>query len=1079
MKIKNKFLFILTISILIMPSLWAIGKSSAIDSLTSQQQQTEGTIKGKVTDKSGETLIGVSIKIKGTNSGTITDVNGSFTLSKVTPSTILIFSYIGMNSIEVKVENQTSLIVKLEDNSVKMDEVVVVGFGTQKKVNLTGAVGTVDSKMLQDRPVQNVAQALQGVVPGLNISQSSGGNLGNNPSINIRGIGTIGAGSNGSPLILIDGTEGDINSLNPQDIDNISVLKDASASSIYGSRAAFGVILITTKKGKAGKTTVNYSNSFRLSSPINLPQMMNSYDFARFFNAANENGGGGAIFSDARIQSIQDYQNGKLGNKTIPVSANNPQYWGDGYATGNDNIDWYKAIYKSSAPSMDNAISVSGGNENVTYYLSGDYLNQVGLMKIGGDNSQRYNLTGNISIKLSPAVTIAYNSKFIRQDFDRPSAETNGLNQDLARQGWPTLPLYDPNGYLYSSPSPALALQNGGRTKTQNDATYQQVQLIVNPLKGWTIHADLNYRVYDNFNHWDDQQTYNHDVNGNAYLFNSYSDVHEDAYKENYFNPNIYTDFTKKINDHNFKVLVGYQSELDYTRSVAVTRQGIIVPSLPVLNQTTGTDASNIAQSPTVSGDYQQWSTTGVFGRINYNYAEKYLLEANIRYDGTSRYQQDQRWTVLPSFSAGWNVANELFWEPLQKYVSVLKLRVSYGELGNQNTSNWYPTYLTMPVGTSNGSWLVNGLQPNTASAPGLITSTLGWEKVSTWNGGVDVSAFNSRLTLSYDNYVRFTDNMTGPAPELPTTLGTSVPAANNTNMKTAGFELNLAWKDRLSNGLGYSIGFLMADSKSFITNYPNPTGNLSTYKSGQQIGEIWGYQTIGIAQTNDQMDAHLAALANGGQNSLGTNWQAGDIMYADLNKDGKIDGGAGTLSDHGDLKIIGNNSPRYTFGINLGADWKGFDFKAFFQGTMKRDYFQGSYYFWGASSSGEWWSTGLQQHLDYFRNDPNDPMGLNLNSYYPRPLFNGKNQQTQTAYLQDASYIRLKNLQFGYTVPQTLTKKIAIDKIRIFVSGDNLWTLTKLAKMFDPETVDGGASNNGNVYPLSTVYACGLSINF
>jgi hypothetical protein len=381
-----------------------------------------------------------------------------------------------------------------------------------------------------------------------------------------------------------------------------------------------------------------------------------------------------------------------------------------------------------------------------------------------------------------------------------------------------------------------------------------------------------------------------------------------------------------------------------------------------------------------------------------------------------------------------------------------------------------------MPVGTSNGSWLVNGLQPNTASAPGLISSTLGWEKVSTWNGGVDLSAFKGRLTMSYDNYIRYTNDMIGPAPELPDILGTAVPIQNNTDMKTLGFELNLAWKDRLSNGLGYSLGFTLADSKSFVTNYPNPTGNLSTYRSGEQIGEIWGYQTIGIAQTNDQMNAHLATLPNGGQNALGSNWQAGDIMYADLNHDGKIDGGAGTLSDHGDLKIIGNNAPRYTFGINLSADWKGFDFKAFFQGTMKRDYFQGSYYFWGAWQWGEWWSTGLQQQLNYFRNDPKDPLGLNLNSYYPRPLFSGQNQQTQTAFLQDASYIRLKNLQFGYTVPSAITKKIAIDKIRIYVSGDNLWTLTKLAKMFDPETVDGGASVNGsnvgNVYPLSTVYS-------
>jgi TonB-linked SusC/RagA family outer membrane protein len=1035
-------------------------------------------ITGQVTDSQGQALPGVTVMLQGTTKGTITDADGKYALQNVSPKQTLEFSFVGMQKNIVQVGSRSVINVTMTEAATGLNEVVVVGFGTEKKADLTGAVGTVSSKSLEQIPVQNAVQALQGVVAGLNITQSGGGNLENTASINIRGMGTIGQGSNGNPLILIDGTQGDINSINPQDIASISVLKDAAASSIYGSQAAFGVILVTTKRGEVGRTSVNYNNSFRWNSPLLLPQMMDSYTFANYFNAANENSGGGPIFNAAWLQRIKDYQAGKLGNKTTIPNPSNPQYWMDGYSGGNANTDWYKAIYKSTAPSQEHSINVNGGNENVTYYISGDYLNQVGLMRFGGDNYQRYNLTSNITVKLSPIASISYNGKFIREDYARPSAETNGLNQDLARQGWPTAPLYDPNGYLFSSPSPALALATGGRDQRQDDWTYHQVALLLKPVKDLTIHADLNYRINDNFRHWDSQITYNHDVNGNPYVYNNYSDVHEEAYRENYFNPNIYADFTKKINDNHFKLMVGYQSEIDYTRYFSADRQGIIVPSVTVLDATSGMDYSNKAQPPLVSGNDQQWSTMGIFGRFNYDYAGRYLFEANLREDGTSRFQRNQRWNLFPSFSAGWNIAQESFWKPLQQYVNNLKIRGSYGDLGNANTSNWYPTYVTMPIGIGNGSWLINDQQPNTAYAPGLISSALTWERVKTWDAGVDLGALNNRLTASYDYYIRYTNDMVGPAPQLPNILGTAVPTTNNTNLKTTGFELDVAWRDQLKNGFGYSVHLLLSNAMTTITKYPNPTGDLSTYRAGEQVGEIWGYQTIGIAQTQDQMNQHLATLQNGGQNALGTQWSAGDIMYADLNHDGKIDNGAYTITNHGDMKIIGNSTPQYNFGIDLGATWKGFDFRAFFQGTLKCDYYQNSYYFWGAWSWGEWWSTGLKQQENYFRNNPNDPLGVNLNSYYPRPLFgNGKNQQTQTRYLQNAAYIRLKNIQLGYTIPEFLTRKIAIQKLRVFVSGENLWTGTSLAKMFDPETINGGWG--GNVYPLLKTVSCGLSVTF
>jgi len=1086
MNVKKKFLCLFALFIGLTPVILSNGNELVAQ--TSATHQKKGTISGKVTDKNGEALIGVNVKIKGTNIGTITDVNGGFSLSNIDPSAVLLFSYIGMNNLEMKVENRTSLMVKLEDNSVKMDEVVVVGFGTQKKVNLTGAVGTLDAKELEARPVQNVAQALEGLITGLNISQNQG-SLESKPSINIRGTGTIGQGSSGSPLVLIDGTEGDINAINPQDIENISVLKDAAASSIYGSRAPFGVILVTTKKGKAGKLAVSYSNNFKSSSAVRMPHMMDSYTFALYFNEASKNSGSGAYFDDAWLKRIQDFQAGKLVNTNgLPMTTiANGTHWAD-YNGGNDNVDWYKALYKSSTPSQEHNFSVSGGNETTKYYFSGNYLDQSGLMKFGGDNFNRYTATAKIETKLASWATIAYNTRWVRQDYVRPSSLTDGLYSDLARQGWPILPLYDPNGHLFSSPSPALGLRDGGRDKTQEDWLYQQAKLVIEPIKGWRTTAELNYKTDDQFRHWDSQITQNYDVNNNAYVYNSYSNVHEGSYRTNFLNTNIFSEYTKEIKGHTFKVMGGFQSEKNKYRDVTADRQGIIVASLPTINTTSGFDNSGKIASPGVSGQYYNWSTVGFFGRVNYDYKGRYLLEANLRYDGSSRFQADKRWNYFPSVSAGWNIARESFWAPYEKYISTFKLRGSYGKLGNQNIVDKdgnilpYPTYLKMPNGTANGSWLINGAQPNTSGMPDIISSSLGWEKIKTWNFGTDLAFLNNRLNASFDYFTRFTTDMVGPATELPAAFGITVPKTNNTDLKTYGFELEVSWKDRLANGLGYGIKVMLSNSTTKITRFPNATGKLATdtYRAGETLGEIWGYSTIGIAKSDAEMNAHLATLTHGGQDALGSNWKAGDIMYQDLNGDGKIDNGANTVSDHGDLKKIGNSAPKLPFGFELTANWKGFDIRAFFQGVAKRDYFQGSYYFWGASSGGIWWSTGLKEQEDYFRADASNPLGQNIDSYYPRPIFgDDKNQQTQTRYLQNAAYIRLKNLQLGYTLPPSITSKVGIQKLRLYLSGENLLTYTKLSKIFDPETIDGGNSSNGNAYPLSKVISGGISVNF
>lgn len=1061
-----------------------IALATESSTMISQQQKS---ISGKVTDPSGSPVPGVSVVVIGTTTGSITDANGNYSISNIQENAILKFSFVGMKSQEILVGSKTNISVVLVEETVGIDEVVVVGYGTQKKANLTGAVGTVDAKALEARPITNVGQALQGLVPGLNIVQSGphGGSLANRPSINIRGITTIGQGSSGSPLILIDGMEGDINALNPEDVDNISVLKDAAASSIYGSRAPFGVILVTTKNGKAGKTQINYSSSFRSTIPILVPKRMDSYTWALYVNDASRNAGTGDFFDEARMQRIKDYRDGILpSNETMGKNPTNPQYW-DAWGNGNANQDWYKAYFKSSAPSQEHNLSFKGGNENVSYYLSGNLLDQDGLMKFGGDNFQRYTVTAKINANLTKWASLSYTLRFTREDYGRPSSldpSNIGFGNGIPAQGWPIVALYDPNGYLFDSPSWALKQRDGGRYKGQDDWNYHQLNLTIEPIKGWKIFSVLNYKVENNFIHQDFQVCYNHDVNGNPYIdpYAQNSSVHEEAARTNYFSPNIYTEYAKSLRNHNLKLLLGFQSEENKYRSLSAERQGIITPSSPVLDITTGLDNSGAVVAPIIGGRYSDWAIAGYFGRFNYDYKGRYLFEANLRYDGTSRFRSTTRWKYFPSASVGWNIAQEEFWKPFENVVNTFKLRGSYGQLGNQNTSSLYPTYVTMPVGSANGSWLIGGIRPNTASAPGLVSSSTKWETVSTYNYGTDLGLFKNKLTASFDYFVRYTNDMIGPAPELPVILGTAVPRTNNTDLKTSGFELSVGWQDRLKNGFGYTAKLMLSDSRTTITNYPNPAGNLSTYRAGQEVGEIWGYTTIGIAKTQDEMDAHLASLPNGAQNALGSNWKAGDIMYKDMNDDGKINSGSNTIGDHGDLSIIGYNRPRYNFGVDLSADWKGFDIRAFFQGVIKRDFpiTESNDAFWGVAG-GIWGTTGYADQANYFRDDENHPLGINLDSYYPRPIFEPgvrRNYKTQTRYMQDASYIRLKNLQVGYTIPASITRKISVQKVRFYVSGENIWTKSGLSvDFYDPETIDGGS--NGVVYPLSKVYSAGISV--
>lgn len=1075
---------LLTIAILGSSSLTSLAEDTVpikqmdvISETTESVLQEKKMVNGVVVDATGMPVIGTNVMVKGTTNGTITDMDGKFSL-EVEEGATLVVSYIGFANQEIKVGSQTNLSIAMKEDVEALAEVVVVGFGTQKKVNLTGAVSSVTSDVFENRSVANVSQALQGAMPGLNITQTQG-YLDASPSINIRGVGTIGEGSSSSPLVLIDGVEGDMNRLNPQDIESVSVLKDAAASSIYGSRAPFGVILITTKKGKSGKMTVNYNNSMRWNKSINMPKSLDSYTFATYYNEAAANAGMIGHFSPERMQKIKDFMDGKISGGIDP-DPNNPTRWADLYDKGYGNTDWINLIFDDVTFSHEHNVSVSGGSEKVQMYASVNYLGQDGFIKLNPESNQRIATNLKVTSKLNDYISINYNMRFNQVDFEKPTHLTDGLFSNLSRQSWPTLIAYDPNGYLYAYATHALRLRDGGRYKKKSNETVQQLNMVIEPIKGWKIIGDVNYQIYNGRVHQANQKVYNHDVNGNPYqetLGGANTQVAEDYRSTKYLNMNAYTEYAKDFNGHNLKAMLGVQSEQFWQDDLGASRLGIIVDGMGAIDITNGNDSQGKQNPPLVNGAYNKWATAGFFGRLNYDYKGRYLFEMNARYDGTSRYRADQRWKWFPSFSLGWNMANESFWESLTEYVSTFKLRGSYGWLGNQNTSVWYPTYLTMPIGASNSAWLINGNQMNTSSAPGLISTTMGWETVKTGNIGFDVAALNNRLNFSFEWFTRKTEDMIGPAPEMPAIIGTAVPKTNNTSLRTNGWELNITWRDRLENGLGYHVSFNLSDAQTTILEYPNHTGTVTNYYSGKKMGEIWGFETIGIAKTQEEMDAHLASLPNGGQNTMGNNWAAGDIMYKDLNGDGKIDWGSSTYGDLGDMKVIGNDTPRYLFGLNLGADWKGFDFNILFQGVMKRDYFTASPDFFGAESL--WFSAAYQQHMDYFRNDPDHILGMNVDSYYPRPLFDtNKNKHAQTRYLLDASYIRLKNVSIGYTLPQSLVNKWKLQNLRVFVTGENLWTGTGLTDLFDPETIS--VSPAGMIkYPLSAVYSFGLSVTY
>ncbi|MDR1719048.1 MAG: TonB-dependent receptor [Dysgonamonadaceae bacterium] len=1040
-------------------------KSSPTDD--KQQKPEKKKITGKIVDRHGDPLVGASIVEKNTNNGIISNIDGQFSL-EVAENALLTISYLGYISREVSTARLTNLNITLEEENLALNEVVVVGYGTQKKVNLTGAVAHIKGDVLENRSVTNLAQALQGQVANLNIAPTnSGGEPGADLSVNIRGY--TGFGSSGTPLIVIDGIQGgSLSNVDMNDVESISVLKDAASAAIYGSNAPYGVLLITTKKGKQGqKPTITYSNNFGWAQPINLPKMMNSLDFALYRNEAAFNSGNSApYFSDEVVQLIKDYQAGIIDYEIVKNPAPDTDSWG----TSNANNDWFDIFFKDFSFSQRHNAGISGGIGNSNYYVGLGYYNQGGMYEYGHDTYDRYNIRANLTSNVTKWMTFSFRGSFSQANKDAPNvngAEMNFMNE--IGRAFPTWALYNPDG-TFNNASPVLRLNNGGRNKETGNNAVLTGEFVFQPLAGWEITANYSYDLTYTDGTQHVKTIYYSRPSGTLTPLSGTTPNSFTRYtrKNIHNNINVYSSYEKSLSDHYFKILAGYTQELFDNVSLSAGNNYLYSDDIPSIALSYGTLRS-------ISESASQLAIRGGFGRFNYNYKEKYLFEFNGRYDGTSRFLSDVRYKFYPGISAAWVASNEKFWEQIKSNINFLKLRVEYGSLGDQGFTGNYPFYPSLgKVSPTSSNWIFSGGRESNISSPGIINSALTWVTTTTLDFGTDLAFFSNRLNVSFDWYNRYMNDYVGPSEALPAILGTSAPQTNSAAMKTSGWELTVGWK-HLIGELSYGVNAVLSDYWGEITKYPNPNGLRTTWYEGQKMGEIWGYETVGFFQSDEE-------IANApSQSKLYNRWTKGDIRYKDQNNDGIIDWGSNTLDDPGDMIVIGNSTPRYSFGVNINAEYKGFDIAVFFQGVAKRDIvftnntFAG--FFWGITGD-QWHSSAFVEHADRWSEE-------NPNAYFPKYYLTSaemtKNMQPQTKYMQNAAYMRVKNLQLGYTIPSALIQKYC-EKIRIFANVENLATVTKMFKPINPElsTLAGTWGwVDGKIYPLQRTWACGINITF
>ena len=1151
--ISNKFLAAVAISALFIGSA-NVRATQTIPSdfyeVTDQLQTM--AITGVIVDATGEPIIGVSILENGTTNGTITNMDGRFSLN-VKPGAILKISYVGFQTQEVKAE-KTMKIVMIEDSEL-LQEVVIVGYGSQKKENLTGAVASIDvNKTLDSRPIADIGRGLQGSTPGLSITLPDA-EVGSDPTIKIRGQYASINGSS-APLILLDNVEiPSIALVNPDDIESISVLKDAASASIYGAKAAFGVILITTKKGaKQESINVSYSGNFSWQSTAK-GYNMGGLDAMEYIVDANKNMGkasSGAFYivTEEGLEKSREWHQmygGKLGVNDPTVYGRDWYVNAAGQKVGLRTYDAYDYMVRDWAPTQSHNISLNGKSGKVNYNVGLGYLDQSGMNKTAkDDNFKRYNASIRVSTQFNKYITFNAGSIYSKRTKSYPYTTQSAYDAWYYLYRWGSMyPMgEDENGNELRSPASEFSQANSA--KLEQNYTNVNLGFHLDFTSNWT--ADFDYTHANEETNWlrpgvrfTAANTWTspverYDANGNRVYVNSNGQVVDqfadgampayDLKNETYTGVgstpdninrrstntqrntiNAFTTYSLNIKDINmFKFMLG-MNRVGYTRNYHQAQKAELLDFNNV-------QFGNANGTQTVAGGKSWESQLGFFGRVNYNLMDKYLVEANLRYDGTSKFPTNLRWRWFPSFSAGWRASEEKFMEWTKPALSSLKIRGSWGIIGDQTVPN--DLYTSNLGSITQSGWLdENGNYVNMVYAPTAVAANITWQDIKTLDFGFDARFFNGALGMTFDWYQRDTKNMIVPAEGVADSYGTTAPRGNYGNLRTKGWELAIDYNYRFASGLNLNAVFTLSDAITEITKYGSST-NIGGWYNGKTYGEIWGYRTDRLYQKEDfEYDANgnlikiLLDESHGAKNAgkyayklKGDNpvYQAylqsgdfmfspGDVKFKDVDGDGQITDGSRSTDDYGDLEIIGNSTPRFEYGLRLGADYKGFDLSIFFQGVGKRD-------MWGSSSTT---LAGFNTNdgaiakrfcTDYWTEE-------NTNSFYPRAWnmansTDAYNMRVQDRYLLDMSYFRVKNITFGYTLPAALTRKVWVQNARVYLSLENILTFDHLdGTPVDPEAVAGVGSGGllsssnyqlgraGITTPAFKSFSVGVQLNF
>ena len=1096
----NAFLVMLLAGTLSFSATAAVSESGLLPATAAQQQPVKGTI----VDVNGNPIPGASVMIPGTTTGTVTLVDGTFSLNIAEGTTVEV-GCLGYTTVKVNAKNGMKVVLK--EDALMLSDVVVVGYGTQKKANLTGAVATVDvNKTLEARSTADLGKALQGAVPGLTVLNTSG-KIGAEPTVVIRGVGTLSNSATSTPLYVVDGVPIDnISYLNTQDIESISVLKDASSSSIYGTRAAFGVVLITTKSAKTTEhIQVNYTNNFGWSQATTLPDYPTVLEQIYALNQVNHRYGldselfGMYLDRDAYIKAAEAWQN-KHGGK----SGYREMVEGDDYIPGVGYVaDWDVAgiMFNNAAPSQNHTISVQGNVGKTNYYMSFGYDKEQGLMNFNPDKLKKYNATVNVTTQVNDWIQIGARVNYVNKDYEDC---TDALRQGSYQYLWRWGSFFGPWGYFSNGLTGRNAIsyrtQAGeGWTKTDNLRIGGFTK--INIVKGLTLNADFTY-LQNNMRY--------KQVNLPVHMMNTWSITPSEttmstttfidarrSYTRGY-NTNIYGNYELSIaGKHNFNIMAGFnadESEYEYLRG---TYNNILDTNLPEISLTFDSENKNI-----FGHNHSETGSAGFFGRINYNYKDRILLELNGRYDGSSKFPENNRWAFFPSASAGWRISEEPFFAPVKSVVNNAKIRASYGEIGNQEVgSNMY--IATIARQGSNVNWLGTGsTKMDTFGMPKMVSSTLSWETLATTNFGIDLGFLNGELNATFDWFQRDTKNMLAPGQTMPQVLGASAAYENAGTLRSRGWEITIDWHHNFNGANVYAIANL-ADYKTVIKEWNNDSMLLNSNYSGKRYGDIWGFETDRYFEASDfvgkdEKGNYIPAEGVASQVKLQTGkfiYGPGDIKFVDQNGDNEINGGKGTVDDHGDLVVIGNTEPRYQYSLRIGGDWKGFDLDLYFQGVGKRSMWTQSAFVMPFMRGAD---ALYKSQTSYITNEDAEKGIIDQNATYPRltqggaakgtvsVLENGStNFYPQSKYLVNMAYLRLKNITIGYTLPAQLTQKVKISKVRVYGSIYNAFDIIDHTKKYgiDPEMNKGEGKladgTWGRTDPMLRTYSCGIQITF